>query len=92
MNYKKRLTKYECSCIIGLRSNQLSMSAPILTDIDDELKDNFTYVAAKELRDGKLKLKIRRPLPNNKFYEISSEDMILPPDLDDLLNLFREST
>ncbi len=88
MDKLKIMTKYECSCIIGLRSNQLSMSAPILTEVADHLKDNFTYVAAKELFDRKLKCKIRRPLPDNKYYEIHTDDLLFPDDLKDLLNMF----
>ena len=76
------LTKYECARIIGIRANQLSMSAPVLIhDIPDHLQSNFMYIATKELMMGVLDIVVNRPLPMNKFYNVNVKDMELPDDL-----------
>lgn len=85
------LTKYEFSRIIGIRVAQLQMSAPVLLDmstIPERLKTNDTYIAALELKQGLLDLKIRRPLPLNRYTEVHVKDLILPDDLDALISLY----
>lgn len=88
---KHLLTKYECARIIGIRSNQLSMSAPVLVhDIPEHLKSNFMYIATKELIEKKLDILVRRPLPLNKYYNINVKDMDIPDDLyvlEEMLNV-----
>ena len=78
---KYNLTKYECSHILGLRSAQLSASAPVFVDVPEHLRGNFLYIAAKELINEKLDIQIRRYLPFDEFYEISIKDCTLPDDL-----------
>lgn len=82
------ITKYECARIIGLRAAQLGMSAPFLVTVPESMKDNFTYVATKELKEKALDIQIRRPLPHNKYYNIHIKDMELPDDMDMLLEMF----
>jgi len=88
---KHFLTKYECARIIGVRSNQLSMSAPILVNnIPEHLKSNFMYIATKELIEKKLDIQVRRPLPLNKYYNVNVKDMEIPDDLyvlEEMLNV-----
>ena len=88
---KHLLTKYECARIIGIRSNQLSMSAPVLVqDVPERLKSNFMYIATKELIEKKLDILVRRPLPLNKYYNINVKDMDIPDDLyvlEEMLNV-----
>lgn len=84
------LTKYEASRIIGIRASQLSQSAPVLSVVPPHLQTNFMYIATKELIDKKLDIKIRRPLPHDKFYEVSVQEMLIPPDvyvLENMLNV-----
>tara|TARA_Y100000741_G_scaffold364293_1_gene354789 strand:- start:3952 stop:4239 length:288 start_codon:yes stop_codon:yes gene_type:complete len=79
---KQLLTKYECARIVGVRTNQLSMSAPVLvSDIPEHLKSNFMYIATKELIEKKLDIVVKRPLPLNKYYTINVRDMEIPDDL-----------
>ena len=75
------MTKYECARIIGIRSTQLSMSAPIQVEVPEHLRSNFMYVATKELLEQKLDMYVKRPLPHNKFYKIHVNQMEMPNDL-----------
>lgn len=87
---RARMTKYEATRIIGIRTAQLESSAPItITNIPENLKSNFLYVACKELLEGTLDIYVRRPLPWNAFYEVHVRDMDLPEDvciLEQMLN------
>ena len=82
------LTKYECARIIGIRAAQIAMSAPILIDVPVAKQSNFMYIAALELKNGLLDIFVRRPLPMNKFYEVSVSDMIVPDDVDTLIEMY----
>lgn len=85
------LTKYECSRIIGVRTLQLQMNAPILIDmqsVDIRNRNNEMYIAALELKQGALDLMIRRPLPQNQFHEVHISKLTLPDDLDALISLY----
>lgn len=75
------LTKYECAKIIGVRANQLSMSAPILVQVPETMKSNFIYIATKELKHKVLDIYIRRPLPHNKEYSVHLKNVQLPEDV-----------
>lgn len=84
------MTKYECSRIIGVRSSQLSMSAPIQVNVPPHLTSNFMYVATKELLEGKLDIFVKRPLPHGRFYKVHVRDMEVPEDLtclEEMLNV-----
>ena len=79
---RARMTKYEATRIIGIRTAQLESSAPItISNIPVHLKSNFLYIACKELINGTLDIYVRRPLPYNAFYEIHVRDIDLPEDL-----------
>ena len=86
------LTKYECSRIIGIRASQISMSAPVLIDVPAPKQSNFLYIAALELKRGLLDMKVRRPLPQNEYYEINVKDMLLPTDVDTLIQMYEDQT
>lgn len=86
------LTKYECSRIIGIRASQISMSAPVLIDVPTSKQSNFLYIAALELKRGLLDMKVRRPLPQNEYYEIKVKDMLLPTDVDTLIQMYEDQT
>jgi len=55
-------TKYEIARIIGARSLQLAMGAPLLIKKPDTLYDT-TEIAKIELESGVLPITIKRPKP-----------------------------
>ena len=55
-------TKYELARIIGARSLQLAMGAPLLIKRPKELYDT-TKIAETEFSSGVLPISIRRPKP-----------------------------
>ena len=75
------LTKYECSRIVGVRIAQLSMNAPVQVSVPKHLSSNLMYIATKELLEKKLDIRVKRPLPHNKYYEIHLDDLEIPDDL-----------
>ena len=85
---REKMTKYECSRIIGIRAAQLSMSAPVMVDVPIDYQGNFIYIAALELKQSLLDIIIRRPLPLGRFYEISVSELDLPDDIDTLINMY----
>ena len=65
------LTRYEKARIIGARALQISLGAPILTDISGESVElDSMRIAEKELLSGILPLTIRRTLPSGKYQDI----------------------
>ena len=78
-----RLTKYECSRIIGVRAAQLSMGAPSVAE--GVAPDNVLMVAAEELRLGVLDAIVRRPLPGGKHSDVHVRALHVPDDIDALL-------
>ena len=60
-------TKYEKARIIGARSLQISMGAPLLLDIDKDTFEKIKYstleIAKMEFDAGILPITIKRPLP-----------------------------
>ncbi|MBN2154777.1 MAG: DNA-directed RNA polymerase subunit K [Candidatus Lokiarchaeota archaeon] len=65
------LTRYERARIIGARALQISLGAPILTDISgNSVELDSMKIAEKELLSGILPLTIRRTLPSGKYQDI----------------------
>ena len=62
-----RFTRYEIARILGARSLQLAMDAPVLVKLTKEEEDEFNYdtlkIAERELESDILPITIRRPLP-----------------------------
>ena len=60
-------TKYEKARIIGARSLQIAMGAPLLMDIDGKTFEKINYspieIAKMEFEGGILPITIKRPLP-----------------------------
>ena len=81
----KKMTKYECSRIIGIRMGQLSMSAPVLVDIPQDKQSDLLYIAMCELKNKKLDIVIRRPLPMNEYYEINVKELEIPSFIKDIV-------
>ena len=65
------LTRYEKARIIGARALQISLGAPVLTDISgNSVELDSMKIAEKELLSGILPLTIRRTLPSGKYQDI----------------------
>jgi DNA-directed RNA polymerases I, II, and III subunit RPABC2 len=69
------LTKYERARLLGTRALQLSMNAPPLVELDGETDP--LKIAAKELRERKLPLIVRRYLPDGSFEDWSLDELII---------------
>jgi len=71
-----KLTRFEKARIVGARSLQISMGAPVLLDLDETLSSGGTglnspiEIALKELSEGILPMTIRRTLPDGTFQDI----------------------
>jgi len=67
---KQEFSKYERARILGARSLQISMDAPLLMKVEGEELENLSYdplkIAMKELDSGVLPITINRPLPEKK--------------------------
>ena len=67
---KKEFSKYERARIIGARGLQISMDAPLLTDMKEEELEGVNYdplrIAEKELDSGVLPISVNKPMPERK--------------------------
>jgi DNA-directed RNA polymerases I, II, and III subunit RPABC2 len=63
------LTRFERARIIGARSLQLSLGAPILVDSSNKFSDTIS-IAVAELNSKVLPISIRRVLPNGLYQDI----------------------
>lgn len=70
------MTKYERARVLGTRAMQLSMNAPPLVNVEPGMIDPLE-IAAKELRERKLPLIIRRHLPDGSFEDWPINDLII---------------
>lgn len=69
-----KLTRFERARIIGTRSLQISLGAPIFLKSHDTF--NPIKIATDELSTGSLPLSIRRCLPGGKCENISLSDLL----------------
>jgi len=62
-----QFTRYEIARILGARSLQLAMDAPVLLKMSKEEENELNFdslrIAEKELESGVLPITVRRPLP-----------------------------
>jgi DNA-directed RNA polymerase subunit K/omega len=67
---EQEFSKYERARIIGARGLQISMDAPLLTDIKEEELEGINYdplrIAEKELDSGVLPISVNKPMPEKK--------------------------
>ena len=63
-----KLTRFEKARIIGARALQVSMGAPVLIKLSEDIKDPIV-IAAKELDGGALPLTVRRTMPDKRVLE-----------------------
>jgi DNA-directed RNA polymerase subunit K len=79
---EKQFTKYEIARILGARSLQLAMDAPVLLKLTKEDEEKLNYdtlkIAEKELEAGVLPITVKRPFPkkSEKTVKKLSEDEI----------------
>jgi len=64
-----KLTRYEKARIIGARALQISMGAPILIELPENIKDPLT-IAELELKMGILPITVRRRKPDGGWQDI----------------------
>ncbi|KAL1917571.1 uncharacterized protein VTP21DRAFT_3964 [Calcarisporiella thermophila] len=69
------MTKYEKARILGTRSLQISMNAPVMVELDGET--DALEIAMKELREKKIPLVIRRFLPDGTYEDWPVKDLII---------------
>ena len=71
---EEKYTKYEIARILGARSLQLAMDAPVLLKISKEEQEEINYdvlkIAERELEAEVLPITVRRPLPKKSEKEI----------------------
>lgn len=73
------MTKYEKSHVLGTRAMQISMNAPILVDVGDEIDP--LEIAKLELKEKKIPFVVKRKLPDGTCEKWKISEMILPEDL-----------
>ncbi|XES78685.1 MAG: DNA-directed RNA polymerase subunit K [Candidatus Bathyarchaeia archaeon] len=64
-----KITRFEKARIVGARSLQISMGAPILIEVDSSLTSPID-IALRELEVGILPMTVRRTLPDGTFQDI----------------------
>ena len=64
-----KLTRFEKARIVGARALQLSLGAPPLVVIPEDIKDSIS-LAEYELNNKALPITVRRVLPNGKYQNI----------------------
>ena len=69
------LTRFERARIVGARALQLSLGAPILAELEEEVIDAID-IAIVELNAGVLPMTLRRSLPDGVFQDIPLIDLL----------------
>jgi len=64
-----KLTRFEKARIVGARSLQISMGAPILVEVSEGFSSPID-IALKELDMGILPITIRRTLPDGTYQDV----------------------
>ena len=70
-----KLTRFERARIVGARSLQVSLGAPILAPLPDNVVDPID-IAVVELREKVLPMTIRRTLPEGSYQDIPLIDLL----------------
>ncbi|MES1922052.1 DNA-directed RNA polymerases I, II, and III subunit RPABC2 [Bonamia ostreae] len=79
-NFKEKITtqymtKYERARVLGTRALQISMGAPIMVAVMGET--DLLEIAAKELREKKIPIVIRRFLPDGSHEDWDIDELIV---------------
>ena len=70
-----KLTRFERARIVGARALQISLGAPILAPIPENITDSIE-IALGELNEGGLPLTVRRTLPDGTYQDIPLVDLL----------------
>ena len=70
-----KLTRFERARIVGARSLQISLGAPMLAPLPDDVVDPID-IAVVELNEKVLPMTIRRTLPEGSFQDIPLMDLL----------------
>jgi DNA-directed RNA polymerase I, II, and III subunit RPABC2 len=66
----RKLTRFEKARLIGARSLQVSLGAPILVELDPSVSDPID-ISLAELEGNILPMTLRRTLPDKTYQDIS---------------------
>ncbi len=73
-DYSEKFTKYEIARILGARSLQLAMDAPVLLKLSGKELEELNYdplrIAERELEADVLPITVKRPLPKKSEKDI----------------------
>uniref|UniRef100_A0A2P2HW04 DNA-directed RNA polymerases I, II, and III subunit RPABC2 n=1 Tax=Hirondellea gigas TaxID=1518452 RepID=A0A2P2HW04_9CRUS len=69
------MTKYERARVLGTRALQIAMCAPVMVELDSE--SDPLQIAAKELREQKIPITIRRYLPDGSYEDWRIDELII---------------
>jgi len=73
-NFDDKFTRYEIARILGARSLQLAMDAPVLLKMSDKEIDDLNFdslrIAERELESDVLPITVKRPLPKKSEKEV----------------------
>ncbi len=72
------LTRFEKTRIVGARALQISMGAPLLTEVPEGMT-NPIEIALKELTEKALPITVRRKLPDGAYQDIPVQWLELDP-------------
>ena len=72
-----KLTRFERARIIGARSLQLSLGAPILVELPEKMSDPID-IALTELKEDILPMTLRRILPDKSRQDIDLHVLLKP--------------
>eukprot|EP00009_Paramoeba_aestuarina_P008126 CAMPEP_0201520686 /NCGR_PEP_ID=MMETSP0161_2-20130828/12140_1 /ASSEMBLY_ACC=CAM_ASM_000251 /TAXON_ID=180227 /ORGANISM="Neoparamoeba aestuarina, Strain SoJaBio B1-5/56/2" /LENGTH=129 /DNA_ID=CAMNT_0047919155 /DNA_START=48 /DNA_END=437 /DNA_ORIENTATION=+ len=70
------MTKYERARVLGVRALQISMSAPVMVDLEPGDTDPL-QIAMKELRQNKIPIIIRRYLPHGDYEDWAVHELLI---------------
>jgi DNA-directed RNA polymerase I, II, and III subunit RPABC2 len=70
-----KLTRFERARIVGARALQVSLGAPILVEIPEDVSDPID-ISILELQEGVLPMTVRRTLPEGSYQDIPLIDLL----------------
>lgn len=73
----QKITRFERARIIGARSLQISLGAPILVSLPDSMSDPID-IALEEFKKDALPMTLRRALPDKSHQDIVLSDLLKP--------------
>lgn len=73
----QKITRFERARIIGARSLQVSLGAPILVSLPDSMIDPID-IALEEFQEDALPMTLRRALPDKSHQDIILSDLLKP--------------